>query len=234
VAYLLLALPRLFRNLFPPAMDLAQMAEALMAVVLLFNVHAVYKQWLLRNLRKQLTEPSGTDESEPWAIETGPTLPTDPVTGLSSRSAAEQFLAKEIAATTRRSKPLSLLMLCVNELDEMSRRHGASLSDAVLKEFAFRLKSAIRGSDLAARTSGDDFALVLPDCSADDVRRVLDRVHPLEIPWGNQRLTLDYSAAWVDHQRGELPADLLYRAEQMLQLYKSAGQDNLSPSLSTG
>jgi hypothetical protein len=67
--------------------------------------------------------------------------------------------------------------------------------------------------------------MVLPECGLPAAKLVLDRLGRLEMKCGNQDITLTYSAGWIDYQPGELPADLLERAGQVLQLYKNASKD---------
>jgi hypothetical protein len=59
----------------------------------------------------------------------------------------------------------------------------------------------------------------------------LDRLGVVEIKASGQKMVLAYTSGWVDYQTGDLPADLLRRATDILQLYKNASKDVLSSSL---
>ncbi len=209
-----------------------QAAWGTMALLLLFNTWLVYRQWFFRRLRTQGTEPSvdshGNAENAP-----GP-LALDPVTGFCTRVSLEQRLAKETASARRQNTPLSLVALHLEDLAQILERYGRPTADQVLKQFAQRLKKATRGSDLGARLSDDDFLIVLPECSLAAAKLILDRVGSLEMKCGAHDITLTYLAGWIDYQPGESPANLLERAEQILQLYKNASKDTLSPTLSLG
>jgi len=82
-----------------------------------------------------------------------------------------------------------------------------------LKAFAGRLKKSTRGSDVAARYGGDEFAAVLPECKPDDVQYILKRLDGLRVDVGGGMLPVSYSAGWANYKSGESPEDLLKRAD---------------------
>jgi len=100
-----------------------------------------------------------------------------------------------------------------------------------LKELARRLKKACRGSDFAARLASDDFLLVLPECNLGEVKSVLNRLGALEMTCSGRKINLVYTTGWVDYQPGDLPADLLKRAAQLLHLYENAAKESFSSTL---
>jgi diguanylate cyclase (GGDEF)-like protein len=232
VAFLLLGFPGLFR--LPPnflRVDPDQTVRALLALVLLFNVQMVRRQLQFRKDRRAATRKmAGTSGEEGQADEYVPTMPVDPLTGLYNRSFAESSLAKEIVQARKQNKPLAVLMLAIDDFKSLNQRYSESFGDAVLLEFARRLKRSTRGSDFALRMGGDEFLLVLPECCAKDVKHVLDRVGSLEMDWRGETLSVEYSTAWVDYEPGESPAELIQRAQQLLQLYGNISQEKLSPT----
>jgi len=225
LAFLLSSLP----SLFVPSDDFYairsdQAAWATMVLFLLFNTWLVYRLWFFRGLRRQATgraaNSSGTPENGSAAL--------DPVTGFYTRGCLEQRLALETVSARRKNTPLSLVALHLDDFQQVMERNGDPAREQVLKEFARRLKKATRGSDFGAHLGGDDFLLVLPECGLASAKLVLERLGPLEIKCGAEDVTLTYSAAWIDYQPGERPADLLERVAQVLQLYKKAAKDYLS------
>ena len=200
-----------------------------MCLLLLFNGWLVYRQWIFRRVRRQLTgqnadpEVSGAEVSDPSGL--------DAATGLYTRAAAEQQLGKEIARARRQNTSLSLATLHLDDFAELNQRHGLSAEDQALKEFARRLKRACRGSDFAVRLATDDFLLVLPECDLGEVKLVLNRVGALEVNCSGRKISIPYTTGWVDYQAGDLPADLLKRATQLLHLYDSASKESFSSPL---
>jgi diguanylate cyclase (GGDEF)-like protein len=219
-AFFLLAIPQLVQPSGPLfGIDPGQTVKALVGLLLLFNVHAVRKQWMFRRLRRELNQQ---------IAEATPARSVDPRTGLYSRTSVEQLLAREITAARRKAQPLTLLTVAVDDFREMVECHGPAFGDAVAAEFARRLRKATRGSDIAVRMSDEEFLMVLPDCSVRDVGHIRDRLGELEIDWRGRKFLVAYSTAWVDYQPGEMAGELVRRAEKMLQLYRGAGQNAVS------
>jgi diguanylate cyclase (GGDEF)-like protein len=150
---------------------------------------------------------------------------------LHTRGFIEQQLGKEIARARRQNTALSLATIHLDEFAEINKRYGQSAVDAGLKELARRLKKACRGSDFAVRLASDDFLLVLPECNLGEVKIVLNRLGVLEIACSGRKVNLAYTTGWVDYQAGDLPADLLKRALQLLHLYENAAKDNFASTL---
>ncbi len=201
----------------------------ILCLVLLFNGWIVYRQWLFRRLRGQAAEQSA--ESAPSATALSDPSGLDPVTGLLTRAAVEQQLGKEIARARRQNSALSLATLHLEDFAELQRRHGSAAVNEALKEFARRLKEVSRGSDYAVRLASEDFVLVLPKCHLGEVSRVLNRMGPLEVNCSGKKISLTYSTGWVDYQAGDMPADLLKRAAQLLHLYDNAAKDSYASTL---
>ena len=201
----------------------------ILCLLLLFNGWMLYRQWSFRRQRKQLSAPSaGVDAlSGQLSDPSG----TDPVTGLHTRAFIEQQLGKEIARARRQNTALSLATIHLDEFAEINKRYGLSAMDAALKELARRLKKACRGSDFAARLADEDFLLVLPECNLGEVKFVLNRIGALEMTCSGRKMNLVYTTGWVDYQPGDLPADLLKRAANLLHLYENAAKESFSSTL---
>jgi diguanylate cyclase (GGDEF)-like protein len=201
----------------------------ILCLVLLFNGWLVYRQWFFRRLRRQLSGAgTGQDAQQGQSFDSAG---LDPVTGLFTRSFAEQQLGKEIARAKRQNSMLSLATIHLDEYDQLNQRYGLSAMDAALKELARRLKKACRGSDFAVRLSNNDFVLVLPECGLGEVKLVLNRLGTLEMNCAGRKVTLAYTTGWVDYQPGDLPGDLLKRAVQLLHLYDDAAKQSFSTTL---
>jgi diguanylate cyclase (GGDEF)-like protein len=230
VAFVLTFFPALFRHtehFYEIRSDQARWG--ILCLLLLFNVWMLYRQWSFRRQRRQLsgqnaaTDTPATQVSEPSGV--------DPVTGLHNRAFIEQQLGKEIARARRQNTALSLATIHLDDFTEMNKRYGLSAMDIGLKELARRMKKACRGTDFAARLANDDFLLVLPECNLGEVQVVLNRIGVLEVTCSGRKVNLAYTTGWVDYQPGDLPADLLKRAAQLLHLYENAAKESFSATL---
>lgn len=224
-ALVLSFLPFLFRHanhFYEIRPDQAQWGTA--GLVVVFNSWLVYRQWFFRRRRKQLTAQSGFPERN--GNEIADSSGFDPVTGLYTRMSIEQQLGKEIGRARRENTSLSVATIHIEEFSEVSQRYGKSAVDPMVKEFARRLKKAIRGSDFAVRLAGGDFLLVLTECTLGEVKHILNRIGPMEIVSAGEKIAIPYATGWVDYQPGDLPSDLLKRAGQILHLYENASKDS--------
>lgn len=230
IAFLLSSIRPFFRHadhFYEIRSDQARWAT--LCLLLVFNVWLVYRQWSFRRLRKQF--PGQSLDSQALPQQSLEASGLDPVTSLCTRSTLEQHLGKEVARARRQNTALSLATVHVEEVSRLTARCGKNAVDNALKELARRLKKASRGSDIAARLSDDDFVLLLPECGVNEVKQVLNRLGPIELSVSGEKLSLEYTTGWVDYQPGELPANLLKRAADLLHLYDTAAHDNFSATL---
>jgi diguanylate cyclase (GGDEF)-like protein len=206
--------------------DQAQWATG--ALLVLFNCWLVYRQWSFRRRRRRLKEQPETAQNS----DGGSDNPTgmDPVTGMYTRASIEPHLGKEIARAKRQNTPLSLATLHLDGFDQVATKYGQAMSDLVLKEFTRNFKKAIRGSDFAVRLGPCDFALILPECSLDQVKNTLSRIGPLQVASAGKRISVTYSTGWVDYQPGNLPGDLIKRAMDLVHLYEHAAKESNAPA----
>jgi diguanylate cyclase (GGDEF)-like protein len=224
-ALVLSFLPFLFRqatHFYEIRPDQTQWGTA--ALILVFNFWLVYRQWLFRHRRKQLAAQNPFPERNGNEISDASGF--DPVTGLHTRLSIDQQLGKEIGRARRENTALSIATVHIEEMEQVTQRYGKAAIDSLLKEFARRLKKAIRGTDFAVRIGGGDFLLILTECTLGEVKLILNRVGPLELVSAGEKVAIPYATGWVDYQPGELPSDLLKRAAQILHLYEHASKDS--------
>jgi diguanylate cyclase (GGDEF)-like protein len=230
VAFLLSSIHSFFRHadyFYEIRSDQARWAT--LCLVLLFNGWLVYRQWSFRRLRRRMTGAPIDSQILPQAVSDGTGL--DPVTGLNTRTSLEQHLGKEVARARRQNTALSLATVHIDEMAHLTSRYGKPAVDNALKELARRLKKASRGSDVAARIGEDDFLLLLPECGVNEVKQVLNRLGAVEVSASGERIPLNFTTGWVDYQAGDLPADLLKRAADLLHLYDTAAHDSFSTTV---
>jgi hypothetical protein len=70
----------------------------------------------------------------------------------------------------------------------------------------------------------------LPDCTADQLKRVMGRLSPVEVEWNGQKIPVTFAAAWKQYELGERSEEFLTRAEQAL---ASAKRTNSTPHVET-
>ncbi|MFP3700122.1 GGDEF domain-containing protein, partial [Burkholderia sp. SIMBA_013] len=90
---------------------------------------------------------------------------TDPLTGLSNRSAFSAALAEAQAAGLETSTKPAILLLDMDGFKAINDSLGHTIGDKVLETVARRISGAVREQDMVARMGGDEFAVLLPDVS---------------------------------------------------------------------
>jgi diguanylate cyclase (GGDEF)-like protein len=202
---------------------MVEVVFALIGLVVIFNIYAISQEILIKRLRRQLAEKQGhSDLLRNLAM-------VDPLTGLYNRRFAEQRLAAEVARSERKGHPLSVLTLDLNNFKHINDTYGHPAGDHVLLEFATRLNSVVRGSDLAVRLGGDEFLVLLPECTLEQLQLVLVRFGSLEVNWKGQKIPVTFSAGWKQYEMGERPEQLLARADEALYATKRAYKKTQSP-----
>jgi diguanylate cyclase (GGDEF)-like protein len=205
---------------------LNQSVRALVGIVLLFTVYLVYQQWQILRMRRQISQQiDSIAQVQTMTAEVYKLAALDQLTGLYNRRSGEQRLTEEIGRSLRYGRPLTLLMIDLDNLKEINDKLGHAGGDLVLKSFADRLQRAIRGSDLAVRLGGDEFMVLLPECRADEVRHVLMRVDGLSVSYEGRNVPCRFSRGWVDYRPGETLQELMKRGDDALYANKRAGKD---------
>ncbi len=86
---------------------------------------------------------------------------TDALTGLPNRRRLAEQLPESLANARRLGLGTALMFLDVDHFKHINDHHGHAAGDAVLAEFARRLRAAVRASDCVARYAGDEFVVIL-------------------------------------------------------------------------
>ena len=93
---------------------------------------------------------------------------TDKLTGLANRRRLDEFLDALVTPFSGRKQSFSLIMADVDHFKYYNDAHGHQMGDIVLSSIASILKNNIRRGDLAARFGGEEFVVILPNCSKEN------------------------------------------------------------------
>lgn len=101
---------------------------------------------------------------------------SDGLTGLSNVRQLEQDLHRAISAADRVNRPVSFIMLDLDNFKQFNDLRGHRAGDAALKAAATVVKEAVRGRDACYRYGGEEFCVLLPDTGADGAYSVAERI----------------------------------------------------------
>ena len=154
---------------------------------------------------------------------------TDPLTGLSNRRAFDEALEREVARQRRTRAPLSLLAVDVDHFKRINDTWGHAAGDDTLAALGELLPRLVRASDTVSRVGGEEFGVLLPDCSAPQAR---ERANALRAQvWAASRdwthpVTVSVGVATVPDSADALD-DLVVAADMALYAAKEAGRDRV-------
>jgi diguanylate cyclase (GGDEF)-like protein len=152
----------------------------------------------------------------------------DHKTGLLNARGIDERANEELARARRFGRPLSLLMIDIDNLRSINNRYGHLAGDAVLVAVADSFNASMRDYDLCARFGGDEFVIVLPETPADQAVEIAERVKAavgrttLRQDDSDLPIGISIGVATLGRQDQTL-ADLMRRADTGTYVSKAAG-----------
>jgi two-component system, cell cycle response regulator len=101
---------------------------------------------------------------------------TDPLTGLNNRRYLDTHLQTLFDRSRRRGRPLSVIIADIDHFKAVNDTHGHEGGDDILRDFARRVRGAVRGADLACRFGGEEFVIAMPDTPDEIAEQVAERL----------------------------------------------------------
>lgn len=156
---------------------------------------------------------------------------TDSLTTLLNREEMFTQMERLLAGERRRGRDLAVLFCDLDHFKEVNDKYGHQAGDAVLQAMAQRIRSCLRGSDLAARIGGDELMVVLPGLQglpdalaiAEKLRRQASK--PVPIHEGEVQISISVGVALAC--TGESLDDLIARADTAMYTAKQQGRDQV-------
>jgi diguanylate cyclase (GGDEF)-like protein len=156
----------------------------------------------------------------------------DVLTGALNRPWLDRLLEREFTQAVVFGRDLSIAHVDIDRFKAINERHGTEVGDKVLRSCAQILQSCVRGSDLVARFSGEEFMIVLPGADPEIAKQVAQRMlnaiaaadHDPDI--GNVKITVSIGiATYTPKQRFPSTIALLEAADHALYAAKLCGRN---------
>jgi diguanylate cyclase (GGDEF)-like protein/PAS domain S-box-containing protein len=151
---------------------------------------------------------------------------TDPLTGLGNRRFFDERLSAELSTARRYLKPLSMLMIDIDNFKQRNDTFGHLDGDYVLRELGALMRRIARRSDIAVRYGGEEFAILLPNTSEISALEFASRLQEQlsYMPWDHQPVTASIGIASTEQGifRGEY---LVQSSDSALYAAKHAGKN---------
>lgn len=158
---------------------------------------------------------------------------TDVLTGFANRRYAMERMTKEWAAAKRHERPLSCMVIDVDEFKQVNDTYGHDIGDLVLRQVSASLKDALRAQDVIARMGGDEFIVICPDTNLAQAiacaERARQRVGAVTIRTGMLQLRVSVSIGVAELSIEMNACDALVKAaDQGLYLAKQRGRNRVA------
>jgi diguanylate cyclase (GGDEF)-like protein/PAS domain S-box-containing protein len=157
----------------------------------------------------------------------------DPLTGLFNRRFMQESLDREMLRVTRKNRSLAIIFIDIDHFKRFNDVFGHEAGDEVLRSMADFFRTHFRGDDIICRYGGEEFAIILPESSAQDAasRAELLRVAARNLKLKHNNVTLDpvtLSAGIAGYpEHASSAGELLQVADACLYEAKRAGRDRI-------
>jgi two-component system cell cycle response regulator len=158
---------------------------------------------------------------------------TDSLTGLPNRRAVEEWAGHQLSAAARHHFSFWVVFADLDNFKSVNDRFGHHAGDTVLKQFAELLKQSSRRSDICARIGGEEFLFVLTHNTAEDARRVIERIRTqfceTQFQFGGETasVTASFGVAQFVKEDGQNFEGLVRRADAALFEAKRLGRNRV-------
>ncbi len=156
---------------------------------------------------------------------------TDKLTLLTNRHAFEPLFEHALREADRNQSPLTIALFDVDHFKELNDLHGHLAGDAVLISIAESINRAVRRTDCLCRWGGEEFLLLLKDCSLNSgitlAEKIRKDIEETTIFYENDPIHVQVSIGIVEKQEHEDMEWLLQRIEQALLQAKNSGRNRV-------
>lgn len=178
--------------------------------LLVFALSYFYKKYELEALNKSLTIKAAHDG----------------LTGIYNRAKLEEVLKQEVLSAKRYKKPLSVIMLDVDNFKNINDIHGHLEGDNVLIKLASTIKNHLRNVDTFARWGGEEFTILTPETDLKGAQIIADKIRRLIEKTDFEKtgsITCSFGAAQFESD--ETIEQFVGRADEAMYGAKAAGRN---------
>lgn len=153
----------------------------------------------------------------------------DELTGLKNRRFLNSFLDFQWHATKRSSEDAVLVIFDIDHFKRINDEYGHDGGDAALKAFANCLKAQARAADIVARWGGEEFVIILTNCTEDEAElfltRTMTEIKRMTVSVAEGVIQMTASAGFVAFSRTSGVENTIARADKALYQAKNSGRN---------
>jgi diguanylate cyclase (GGDEF)-like protein len=155
----------------------------------------------------------------------------DSLTGLLNHTTFKERFSQEFSRTARQNKPLSYIMIDLDDFKKVNDVYGHTAGDRVIKSLASMLSKRLRSSDVIGRYGGEEFAVVLPNtnsadavCIFDDLRSSFEQIYHRAM---DGEFNVTFSGGVASFPEFTSSSELAEAADKALYRAKKAGKNQI-------
>ena len=152
-------------------------------------------------------------------------IDTDLLTGLDNHRRFQERLGQEAARCAQSGESLSLLLLDLDHFGQFNQKHGHAAGDTAVGDTARTLQSLLPELAIASRYGGEEFAVLLPQCSLAQAEALAETVRAA-VESAGRSLTLSAGCAEFGTHSAEA-AGLVLAAELAVSRAKQLGRNQV-------
>ncbi len=156
---------------------------------------------------------------------------TDALTGAANRRHFLEICDTELQRARRYGRPMALLMMDIDHFKRINDSHGHAFGDEVLKRLVETCQADLRGQDVLGRLGGEEFAVVMPECTLEAAESVAERLRrtlaAVAVPTAGGSVDFTVSIGVVDWAPERSLEATLERADKAMYAAKSAGRNRV-------
>lgn len=142
----------------------------------------------------------------------------DSLTGIFNR----QYVIDKAGALLEAGEPFSLVFLDLDKLKMVNDREGHQAGDLYLIRFAEEFGARLRETDIFARVGGDEFVVLLLDCTERNTRERMEKIRLQLSAKFNPLFSFSYGVAYASGSRDDSLEQIFHRADQAMYQDKQA------------
>ena len=156
---------------------------------------------------------------------------TDPLTHLLNRRGMYEHIEVAASQMARSKRPFGLLLLDLDFFKQVNDSFGHPVGDAVLVSLAEALRANLRTYDCCARWGGEEFLMLLPDCTTESLasvaKKLLEVIRGLRIAEVPENHPLTASIGCYLCQQVEPIDESIRKADAAMYRAKELGRNGL-------
>jgi diguanylate cyclase (GGDEF)-like protein len=153
----------------------------------------------------------------------------DFVTGVYNPRYFHEIAQAEIERSARYEHPLTIVFIDIDNFKRVNDLFGHSTGDRALATVAARLQDSLRKTDIVARVGGDEFAILMPETSAEAAETVVSKLQAnllAEMQKNQWPITLSIGALTFTVVPTSTD-EMLNMADQLMYTVKNNGKNNI-------